>query len=90
MILNAAFFLVLLWVVYHRTGVLMTAADDIKAALTRIEEAASNIADDIRDLLARATTPGISEADAAEIKAQGEALATRIEGIAGEYTPPTA
>ena len=66
----------------------MTIADEIKAIQARQAAALKNVANDVRDLLTRATTPGISQADAEAIKADGEKVAVGLETLAAEYEPP--
>ena len=61
----------------------MSALTDLQAINARILAAADNIADDVRRLTEKIGT-GMSEADVTTAKAEGEAIASKLEGIAAQ------
>lgn len=66
---------------------LLMAAADVKAVLNRIDVATNNIAEDVRRLK-DGVKPGMTEAEVAEVQAQGDAIATKLEGIAASTEDP--
>ncbi len=61
----------------------MAAVDDLKAILTRIDTATTNIAADLTAIKAKIGT-GMSDADVAEVTAGLEAAAARLEALDAE------
>lgn len=66
---------------------LMSAADDLKAGIAKIDSATNNIAADIQRLKDKITS-SMSPADVADVKAQLDAAVSRLEGIAADPDNP--
>ena len=63
------------------------ATAELKAALKKIDTATDNIAADIQRLKEKVTT-GMSDADVAEVQADADRIASRLEGIAADPDNP--
>jgi len=63
------------------------ATAEVKAALGRIDATTNNIAADVKRLKDKVGT-GMSEAEVAEVQADAERIATRLEGIANDPDNP--
>jgi|SRR6185436_2491299 len=66
---------------------LLMAAADVKAALAKIDAATNDIAADIKGLKAKIGT-GMTDAEVAEVQAEADRLATKLEGIAADTENP--
>ena len=66
---------------------LLMASAELKAALKKIDTATDNIAADIVRLKARIGT-GMSDAEVADVQAEADRLATKLEGIAADPENP--
>jgi len=64
-------------------GWIMSAVDDLKAILTRIDVATTNIAADLSAIKAKIGT-GMSDVDVAEVQAGLEAAAAKLESLDAE------
>ena len=62
---------------------IMAAVDDLKAILTRVDTATTNIAADIQAIKAKIGT-GMTDAEVAEVQAGLEAAASRLEALDAE------
>ena len=67
--------------------VVIMASAEIKAVLARIDAATNNIAEDIRGLKEKILA-GMSPAEVAEVQAEAETLAVKLEGIAADTEDP--
>jgi ABC-type transporter Mla subunit MlaD len=68
---------------------IMGVADEIKGKLARIEGAIGNLASDVRELVGRVPPEGgLTAAEAEDIRAEGERIATAAETAAGIHPAP--
>jgi hypothetical protein len=63
------------------------AAADVKAILKRMNDATNNIAEDVRRLKEN-SKPGMTEQEAADVQAEAEGIAARLETIAADPDNP--
>lgn len=71
----------------HQMEVVIMATAELKAVLARIDTATNNIAEDIRVLKEKILT-GMTAAQVAEVQAEAEAVAVKLEGIAASTDDP--
>jgi hypothetical protein len=64
-----------------KIGVLTMASAEMKAALSRIDDATNNIAADLTKLK-DTIKPGMTDAEVAEVQSILDAAATKLEGVA--------
>jgi hypothetical protein len=65
----------------------LMASAEIKAALAKIDTATDNIAADIKRLKAL-IVPGMTTAEVAEVQAEADRIAAKLEGIAADPDNP--
>lgn len=70
-----------------RTQRLLMANAEVIALLKRMDAATDNIAADVARLTAGVTT-GMSDAEVAEVKALGESIVSKLEGLAASTEDP--
>ena len=71
----------------HQMEVVIMATAELKAVLARIDTATNNIAEDIR-LLKEKILTGMTAEQVAEVQAEAEAVAVKLEGIAASTEDP--
>jgi uncharacterized coiled-coil DUF342 family protein len=74
-------------VVSVQLEVLLMASEELKAVLARIDAATNNIAEDIRRIKEQIGT-GMTSAEVAEVQAEAEALAVKLEALAADTEDP--
>jgi hypothetical protein len=67
----------------------MAKVDELLQELVEANTVTNEIARDLDALIARLNTPGLSEAEADEVKAKITALKDRLTGVAAKYTSET-
>lgn len=68
---------------------IMSKMDDLEAELVTANDTTNEIASDLDALIAQSVKPGLSEAEADQLKADIQAFNTRLRGVADKYTAPT-
>ena len=74
-------------VVSVQLDVLLMANEELKAVLARIDAATNNIAEDIRRIKEQIGT-GMTSEEVAEVQAEAEALAVKLEALAADTADP--